>query len=133
MSLNAILPSPEQHRPGDYGELYQIWRKDRRAKFEQWRPTNVRFTHDPLWRERFMSITAARERRNIVWKMIAILFYASMLMGPGFGLAMIFWNRPFVADAAISVLLFCYFIARIENLKDRWIAWWFRCYMQSRA
>lgn len=38
-------------------------------------PRNVDFVHDPRWRERFWSLTCAKECNHPVWWVVAALYY----------------------------------------------------------
>jgi metal-sulfur cluster biosynthetic enzyme len=72
-----LIPDPS---PGPQTkELYQQWREDKRAVEEVFVPVNVRFAHDPEWREHWLSMTAAREQRFLVWKIVGWLFLGAQL------------------------------------------------------
>lgn len=53
-------------------------------------PENVRFAHDPEWRSRFISISAAREAQHPVWMAVRVLFVVGGLIFTGFSIL-----RPF--------------------------------------
>src|SRR5262245_26601850 len=56
--IQVILPrSPSGEYLVSYVRIeYQIWREDREISAVKWKPENVRFSHDPNWRNRLMSI-----------------------------------------------------------------------------
>lgn len=62
-------------------ELYREWRSERDEQYPQSPLINLRFEHDPFWRERVFSIQGAREMRHPVWKVVGALFFAGSLSG----------------------------------------------------
>lgn len=78
--MDAIFPTGiKQVQPieAQLGELYRVIRQEKLAKEDVWRPYNVRFDHDQLWRDRVFSITCARECNSPVWLIVRILFAAA--------------------------------------------------------
>lgn len=63
----------------EYGqeELYRKWRKAEAEREQHWIPENVRFVHDPGWRETWLSIQSASDRTSWVWIVTAELFMAA--------------------------------------------------------
>lgn len=81
--LQQIIPypRPSQQQPGeDRAEWLQRWEEDYEAGRESIEPPrNTRFEHDPHWRERWLSIQNAHDRRSIIWKAAYALGYAAQL------------------------------------------------------
>lgn len=73
-----IIPRPAKREEielrQDADELYKIWREDKDASEPKFEWFNVRFVHDPEWRERVASISCARALGHPVWVVVAILF-----------------------------------------------------------
>lgn len=85
------IPLPGVHKPSPNFELvgaFDLYRQWRGA-YEQAHPAppieNIRFTHNPEWRDSIWSLTNAREQRHIVWKATGIAFGlggAALAAGP---------------------------------------------------
>lgn len=75
MSLpEIIIPDPS---PGPRtGELYQEWREAKDFSEEKFTPRNIQFTHDPEWREFWLSMESAKNKRGI-WRAVWCLFWGS--------------------------------------------------------
>lgn len=63
---------------------YELWKEEKEAREPKFVIENVRFEHDPRWRERLFSITAIRDVQAgkceawapfLFWNFIKILFY----------------------------------------------------------
>ncbi len=70
-----IIPDPRQDE--DREKQLKAYFQQREERLNGiWRPVNVRFQHDPEWKEYWLSMCAARERRG-VWLYVSWLFYAA--------------------------------------------------------
>lgn len=82
----AINQRQLRHLGVDFAELYAHWR----IGFEIAHPAppieNMRFVHDPHWREGIFSITSARQRNHWVWKATSVLFTLGASYGAAGGL-----------------------------------------------
>lgn len=55
---------------------YQIWREENEAREPKWKPENIRFEHDPLWRNRLLSIQCAHDGNILFWKLARVAYIA---------------------------------------------------------
>lgn len=70
------VPSQEYVIRLVYAQL-QIWKHEREAAQAEYRIENVRFKHDPQWRERFWSIQAAHDCADWRWKFLRVTYFAA--------------------------------------------------------
>mgnify|MGYP001589375147 CR=1 FL=1 len=66
-------------------DLYRQWR----ISYEQAHPAlpieNIRFAHDPHWKDSFWCLTNAREQRHVIWKATGVGFAmggSALAVGP---------------------------------------------------
>lgn len=88
MTPNGLFPNLRivyERRHVEVYHLYQVWRQERADKFEQWQPENVRFVHDPEWKNRFWSVQCAHDGNHWFWKTTHEI--ASMMYARGVGVA----------------------------------------------
>lgn len=73
MSLpQIIIPDP---KGGEREQQLKAYFQQREIRLNGiWRPVNVRFQHDPEWKEYWLSMDAARNRRGI-WLYVSWVFY----------------------------------------------------------
>jgi hypothetical protein len=76
MAQNIITPEirhdwASQH---EFGELYRQWRVEYEARQPQFIIENIRFEHDPDWRNNVASIQCAHDLNHWVWKATAVAF-----------------------------------------------------------
>jgi hypothetical protein len=71
-----ILPRPalDSKAKQEIEDAYKIWREDKDAAEPKFRWFNVHHVHDPLWRERFMSLTLAASMRHPFWFGVGVCF-----------------------------------------------------------
>jgi len=77
-----IIPDVGERRRSatvDRVEFLRRWHEDYAAGRETIPPpTNTRFTHDPHWRENWLSIQAAHDGEMLIWKATRGLVYCAM-------------------------------------------------------
>lgn len=56
---------------------YQIWREEKDAREEKWVPVNIRFEHDPNWRNRLISIQCAHDGNILFWQVAKVVYVAA--------------------------------------------------------
>jgi hypothetical protein len=54
-------------------EAHLAWQIAWKARQDDFVIENIRFTHDPLWRYRFLSIQSARDANHWMWKATGVL------------------------------------------------------------
>lgn len=85
MSGSIIIPEIRQ-----WGEIRQLidslqvqWRVDREKTQAVYRVENIRFVHDPNWRSNTMSIQAAHDQDQIIWRVASTLFWSAQVAAAG--------------------------------------------------
>lgn len=69
----------------EWGEFLRQWREDYAAGRETIPPPeNAVFFHDEHWRDNWLSIQAAYERKHLVWKIVGGLFATSSVLGSSY-------------------------------------------------
>lgn len=58
----------------DFVELYADWRQKKAATEPEFVIENIRFDHDPNWRNKFFSIQSAHDHNHWVWKVTAVVW-----------------------------------------------------------
>lgn len=59
-----------------FEELYRDWFEDYKRRHE-FVPENVRFEHNPSWRNEFFSITCIREGNHWFWRATKVLWVSA--------------------------------------------------------
>lgn len=74
---NVVIPLPCPRDRDFIREFRPWWQQAEEQWWGKFVPENVRYVHDPEWRNRTWSIQAARDRRGI-WLPVSWLFYFAM-------------------------------------------------------
>jgi hypothetical protein len=61
---------------------YEIWRTEHEATQPRWVPENVRFRHNPEWREHFWSVSYIRAGHSPFWNGVGALFWIAQFLPP---------------------------------------------------
>jgi hypothetical protein len=72
-AFNILFPSPYQVEVSklrqQLEEAHRAWAVERKARQAEFKIENIRFTHDPLWNKRMLSLQAARDGQTLLWRM----------------------------------------------------------------
>lgn len=82
MLSTIVIPKVEQAEEQfevQPAELYRQWREAKAEAEEEFVIDNVRFEHRKDWKERVMSMEAARAQKHPLWIVVSTLFYLSTL------------------------------------------------------
>lgn len=118
---NVIFPAPAQEQEIDklVRSQYEIWRVEYLARQPKFRSENVRFEHDPEWRNRFLSIQSAHDGNHVVWKvarftwcMASGFFTAAPLMPLGIIPGLVF-------GSAISLGTYAYMLKNRSSERQK--------------
>jgi hypothetical protein len=55
----------------------QIWKQERKAAEQEYVVENVRFEHNPQWRNNFWSIQSAHDGRHWFWQFMRVAYVAA--------------------------------------------------------
>ena len=71
-ALTILFPSPYQVEVSklrqQLEEAHKAWAIEWKARQADYRIENIRFTHDPLWNKRVLSLQAARNGETWLWR-----------------------------------------------------------------
>lgn len=71
-ALTILFPSPYQMEVSklrqQLEEAHKAWAIEWKARQADYRIENIRFTHDPLWNKRVLSLQAARNGETWLWR-----------------------------------------------------------------
>ena len=103
-SFTILLPSIHHPRAFEQqlGELYRQWAEVRNER-EFWQPVNIRFEHNPEWRDKFASMTCIGEGRHWFWRVTKIAFMGQMA------------GVPFLLGAAVGIGIEAYASTRRQR------------------
>ncbi|MGA8903048.1 hypothetical protein [Bradyrhizobium sp.] len=70
--LQILFPYPYQIEVSklrqQLNEAHLAWAKEWKARQDEFRIENIRFSHDPLWKKRIFSIQAAHDGKIWFWR-----------------------------------------------------------------
>jgi hypothetical protein len=70
--LQILFPYPYQIEVSKLrqrlNEAHLAWAKEWKARQDEFRIENIRFSHDPLWKKRIFSIQAAHDGKIWFWR-----------------------------------------------------------------
>ncbi|MGJ4889728.1 hypothetical protein ACQR1Y_16125 [Bradyrhizobium sp. HKCCYLRH3099] len=83
MSLGIIVPSPYviefSKLRQQLEEAHLAWALEWKRQQQDFVIENIRFAHDPHWKQRVFSVQAARDGNNWVWRVTRVILTCSGL------------------------------------------------------
>ena len=83
MFLGIIFPYPYQIEVSrlrqQLDEAHFAWAKEWKARQSDFKIENIRFTHDPNWNKRILSLQAARDGETWFWQATHVVVRCSAL------------------------------------------------------